>query len=212
MSDRWNAWKESVFGSGYMIWHDGLDTSAVTSRTGAARAEALEMLRLGLSVGDPHAAAALAAMHDAESIAAMRAALADARETSRVSLALSIHAIAPDPLLASHLIHVLQSTELWSWRMDAAIGLGRFSGMDDERALLDAVEKDADYLVRYHAASSLLTRWSISPSEISEHRSIFERICSGPQGNQPSGPDDFVRHHEARGLLEALKPRPPHGT
>jgi len=184
----WDDWKEQTFGSGYMIWHDGLDTSAVTCLRGQERDEALAMLRLG----------------DAESIASMKSELEKATGTSRVRLALSIHALAPDPSLARYLVDVLHSTLYWTDRIEAAIGLRHFSGPDDEQALLESVEADPEYLVRNHASESLLIRWKIEPHEISKHEAIFKRICGAPSG-EPNSPEHVRGFVEARAMLEKLK-------
>ena len=101
---------------------------------------------------------------------------------------------------------VLQSPLFWTHRIDAAIGLRDFSGEDDERALLEAVERDPDYLVRNHACDSLLVRWKITPSKVNEHDEIFRRII-GPPGDAAPGPEDFARFREARGMMERLRPK-----
>jgi len=205
-TDRWRAWKEQTFGNDYMIWHDGLYTAGVAALTGQPRDEALSMLRLGLSLGDDHAAEALAAMGDAASVESMRAKLADAQGTEKVRLALAMHELQPDPVLAEHLVDVLRGPLHWAHRIDAAMGLRRFSGAADEAALLRAVEEDPDYLVRYHACDSLLVRWGIQPAEVTGHREIFERVC-GPKDDAPLEAGDFARFREARALLEGLRER-----
>lgn len=202
--DRWRAWKEQTFGNDYMIWHDGLYTAQVTSLSGDAREEALSMLRLGLSLGDSHAAEALAAMGDASTVAAMRAELGNAEGAEKVRLALALHELEPDPALAASLVEVLRGPLHWAHRIDAAMGLRRFSGADDEAALLVAVEKDPDYLVRYHACDSLLIRWGARPAEVTGHPEIFEAMC-GPRDDTPLGEDDFARFRQARRLLERLR-------
>jgi hypothetical protein len=203
-SAEWQAWKEATFGSEYAIWHDGLSTEAVADLRGEARRRALEMLRLGLELGDSHAAEALAAMNEAGAAPAMRAQLHTAQGADRVRVALAVHAVTPDPELATRLVGVLRGHPSWSARVDAAIGLRQFAGAPDEAALIDAVAKDAEYLVRYHASESLLARWRVSPPEISKHPSVFSDIC-GPDEGKPSA-DDFVRYARARAELEKLKP------
>jgi HEAT repeat protein len=190
-------------GTGYMIWHDGLDVGAVTGLSGEARAQALTMLRLGLSLGDDHAAVALAAMGDDTAIGDMLALLAGASGSERVRLALAVHCLRPDPSLAAHLVAVLQGEGHWGPRIDAAIGLRNFAGADDEAALLAAVA-DREYLVRYHACETLLVRWRVRPTDISRHRKIFAGIC----GPQEGAPDDayLARYAAARELLLARRP------
>lgn len=201
---RWAAWKEATFGTPYMIWHDGLDVGAVTRQRGAAREEARAMLRLGLSLGDSHAAEALAALGDASEAEAMRALLATAHGTERVRLALALHAVRPDPSLAGELVAVLQSPVHWGTRVDAAIGLRHFAGAADEAALLAAVA-DPEYLVRYHACESLLARRGVRPGELMRHAEVFSRIC-GPDDRAPTD-EDLARYAEARARLLALAGR-----
>lgn len=198
----WQAWKDATFGSGYMIWHDGLDVDAVTRLRGEARERAVDMLRLGLTQGDAHAAQALAAMGEPATRAEILAQLARSSGGSRVRLALAAHALRPDPALAAHLVEVLRSELHWGERIDAAIGLRRFTGDADETALLAAVG-DADYLVRYHACESLLARWRVAPADISGHPEIFARICDPDEG--AASTNDAARHAEARALLLALR-------
>lgn len=201
--ERWKAWKLKTFDTDYMIWHDGLYVGAVTDLTGKEREDALVMLRLGVSLGDSHASEALAAMKDVDSLGPMKAELAKASGAEKVRIALAIHALSPDAGLAAELIIVLQGPDHWSTRIDAAIGLREFSGSDDEAALLETVEKDPDYLVRYHAAESLLVRWKVDPPDLSKHDAIFGLIVSAE--DKPLTPDDFARFKKARALLERFK-------
>lgn len=194
----WARWKEQTFGSAHEIGRGGLNTGAVTRRRGARRAEALAMLRLGLTLGDSDAAAALAAMGDATAAESIRRRLGEVAGAERVKLALALHELRPDPSLAAELVAVLQSRLSWSERIDAAIGLRSFRGADDEAALLAAVA-DPDYLVRYHACESLLARWRVRPAEIARHADIFPLIG----GDGPPTAADLERLAEARARLLA---------
>lgn len=195
--DEYGAWKLATFGSDYMIWHDGLNTGAVTELVGDARARAVQMLRLGVDIGDSHAAEALAAMGESSSVEALRALLARSRGEDRVRVALAIHRLGSEPSLAAHLVDVLRGPLHWGERMAAAIGLRHFDGRNDELALLDAVEHDAEYLVRYHAAESLLARFRV-PARLPGHPAIFDCVArrSGTLA-------------QARQALERVRPRRP---
>lgn len=197
------AFKESTFGSEYMIWHDGLYTGGVSRLTGEARAHALAMLRFGLSIGDAHAAEALAAMGDDGARDAMLASMTGADGATVVRTALAAHALRAEPGLAAHLVRVLESGEHWSVRIDAAIGLRHFRGAEDERALLDRVEHDVEYLVRYHASESLLARWKVKRREINAHPAIFALI-STPSDGAPSK-EHLAGYARARAALLALR-------
>lgn len=209
----WSRWKEETFGTGYHIWHEGLDVRAVTRLKGQARERALAMLRLGRSLGDDHASEALAAMGDAPTIAAMRARL-DADDpplspTTRVRFAVILHSIEPDPSLAEHLVAVLGAPwskgQPWSPRIDAAIGLRGFSGAADEAALFAAVG-DPNYHVRCHACESLLHRRGASRRQVSDHPRLFALI-RGPDGDDVPTADDLARYDAARERLRAFRAR-----
>jgi HEAT repeat protein len=172
------SWKEATFGSGYMIWHEGLDVGAVTSLRGDARQQALTMLQVGLADGDAHAATALAAMGERSAVQTMHALLASSSGSARVRIALAIHHIDPDPSLSKHLIEVLNDTsQHWGILIDAAIGLRQFHPtITTEVALFEATSHD-EYLVRYHAASTLLALWGVVPVEVDKHKQLFAAVC-----------------------------------
>lgn len=209
----WSRWKEETFGSGYHIWHEGLDVDAVTGLQGQARERALAMLRLGRSLGDDHASEALAAMGDAPTIAAMRARL-DVGDpplppATRVRFVRVLHAVAPDPRLADHLVAILDATwskgQPWSPRVDAAVALRAFAGEADEAALLRAVA-DPSYLVRCHACESLLHRWRARRRQVSDYPALFALI-RGPDDDDAPTVGDLARYAEARQRLRALAAR-----
>jgi hypothetical protein len=204
--DNYRRWKGAVFGSDYMIWHDGLDVSAVQSLTGDARENALGMLHKGVELKDPDAAQALAAMGEVSAVAEMRVQLRQSSGENKVRLALAIHALSPDESLANELIEVLENASLHrSTQTSAAIGLRNFGDSASERALLDAIEHNGNFLVRYHASESLLLRWRVVPSDISQHLEIFELIGSPQTGVIAA--DEQARLSEAIVRLEKLRKR-----
>jgi HEAT repeat protein len=196
-------WKQRTFGTEYEIWHDGLYTAAVTSLTGSAREEALRMLRIGLSVGDSHAAEALAAMQDTSAISHMQHQLSTLRGAEAVRTALALRELTGDESLAAHLITVLETSGSWSERIDAAMGLRHFTAADSEAALLATIERDPEYLVRYHACDSLLVRWRIEPHDIAAHPDIFPNIIA--RDDRPLDDSDRARFATARRQIEALR-------
>lgn len=197
----WLAWKTATFGDGYQIWHEGLDTDAVTRLRGPARSEALVMLRRGLALDDEHAAQALSALADHASAPAIRELLARSHGATRVRLALALHFLGSEPALAEHLIDVLHDTG--HGRLEAAIGLRHFRGDDDEAALFLAVG-DPDYLVRYHACNSLLHRWGVQRPDVTRYPRIFALIRTPGEG-----PPDAAQagYEAARALLRTIKAR-----
>ena len=212
MADRrteWLAWKTATFGDGYLIWHEGLDVEAVTGLRGAARTQALTMLRLGHALDAEHAAQALSAMRDRASGPALRELLARSQGATRVRVALSLHLLKREPALADHLIEVLRSKTddpptHGSGRLDAVIGLRHFGDRSDEAALFEAVG-DPDFLIRNHACGSLLHRWGVAQPEVERYPDIVALIRAPAEGP----PDAAARagYAQARELLRALKVR-----
>lgn len=194
--DTYRQWKEKLFGSDYMIWHDGLYERGVSALRGAAREEAVRMLRVGLAYDDAYAAQALAAMDERDATEDVRALLPRVSGGARVRVALALFRLAADPAMAAEIGAVLAPSALpWGERIDAAIALRDFTDDASERALLAAIDDD-EYLVRYHACNSLLVRWRVKPSDISQHRDIFPLITTSASR---SG------HVEARTMLLALR-------
>ena len=204
---QWLVWKTATFGDGYLIWHEGLDTGAVLRLRGAARAEAVAMLRIGLGLDDEHAAQALSAVRDHSSAPAMRELLARSQGSTRVRIALALHFLRRQPALADPLITVLCGAgagETWSGRLDAAMGLRHFRGRADEAALLAAVG-DPEYLVRYHACNSLLHRFGVARPDIDRYPKIFALVRVPGEG--PPDPQALAGYDAARELLRAIKAR-----
>jgi len=198
----WRAWKEATFGTDYMIWHDGLYTGGIARQQGKARAETLQMLLLGLQLGDPVAAEALGAMGAREALEGLRALLPNTRGQATVTVALAIHDLEPDPALADEIIEVLRAHPLWGDRIKAAIALRRFPAEKVGDVLLHSVAHDPDYLVRYHASDSYLRVHDVDPPEISEHPDIFGDIVTGDE--RKPAPADFQRFARAAEALRRL--------
>jgi HEAT repeat protein len=201
-------WKTSTFGRPYDIWHDGLYTEAVTTLTGDERALAVEMLTFGVQQLDEHAATALAAMDETSALPHLRAALPATAGTAKVSVANAISSLSrqeDSSAMAKEMISVLEAPGVhWGVTMKAAIGLREFNDQESEDALLRAVEsKDNDYLVKYHACESLLSRWGVESSSISSHRGIFGLIGDAQQGDEIL--DNAERGMEAARRMKALK-------
>jgi hypothetical protein len=93
-------------------------------------------------------------------------------------------------------------------RMEAALGLRNFSGEASERALLDAVEHDPAYHVRYHSYYGLISRWKVKLSS-QEDQEIFKLIClsSGTSfDNATITAEDQASLSKARQRLEKHRP------
>lgn len=154
---RWKAWKLKTFDTDYMIWHDGLNTGAVSDLTGREREEALAMLRLGVSLGDSHASEALAAMKDTGSLDSMKAELLKASGAEDETAPLESVEKDPDYLVRNH----AGSSLLTRWKIDPSeisrhdaifslivaaedkdLTAGDFARFKKARALLEALKKN----------------------------------------------------------------------
>lgn len=198
--DTYRQWKEQLFGSEQMIWHDGLDERAASGLRGAAREDAVRMLRLGLAQDDAHAAQALAAMDERGASDEVRALLHRVSGGARVRVALALFRLAADAAMAAEISAVLARMALhWGERIDAAMALRHFADDESERALLAAIDDD-EYLVRYHACDSLLVRWRVKPSDVGQHRDIFALIAKSATGSER-----LALSAEARTMLLALR-------
>ncbi|KAF4633468.1 hypothetical protein G7Y89_g4640 [Cudoniella acicularis] len=198
----YNKWKLAHFGGGYSIWHEGLETSGMSGLTGNAREWARVMLLKGLELKDPHAAQLLGAMGDKSVLPELRAQLPEATGENKVRLAAAIYALEPEPeqSLASHLIDVLQHGEHQHERMNAAIELRKFEGPEVEKALRDAKEGSADFLVKYHAGGSL----GIIESRKAKEASVEEK----PADNDGVGEKPADKGMEEKPANNGLKEKP----
>jgi hypothetical protein len=207
-------WKSKTMGDPYSIWHDGLEVDWMKTLTGGAREEALIMLHYGVELGDSDCATALAAMGDVSAVPKIRNKFSESTDLAKVASTLAIHELVPDEALAGNLIDVLKnplSSEIDATsmaRMKAAIGLRNFSGEASERALLDAVEHDPAYLVRYHSYYGLISRWNVKLSS-QEDDAIFKLIClssNRSSNNKTITAEDQASLSEARQRLEKHRP------
>lgn len=213
--DEFYNWKNKTMGDPYTIWHDGLDVKWMGSLTGSKREEALVMLHRGLEDGDTDCATALAAMGDVSAAPKIRVKFSKSGDREKVASTLALHELVPDESHVDKLIEVLknrqpgQSSYLDGMaRMNATLGLRNFSDEKVEHALLDAVEHDPSYHVRYHSYYGLISRWKVKLST-EEDQEIFKLIClsSGTSfDNTTITAEDQAKLSEARQRLEKHRP------
>ncbi len=102
---------------------------------------------------------------------------------------------------------MLKNGSYWGEKMPAAIGLLHFSGEASERALLEAVEHEGAFLVRYHAVNSLVGRWKVRTDD--PRRKDIGRLIGRPNGAVDRNEvvtEEFQRNlTEARVQLESLR-------
>jgi len=165
-----------------MVWHDGPDFTRLIELAGTAPADVARMLAAGLEAGDPLAAQSIAALAEAglapdgaESL--LRAAVPDATESLLVRVAQALHVLTGDESWAIPIATVLASDAFWGVRIDAAIALAAFTPTADLVASLGRAVRDDEYLVRYHAANTLL-RYAGHTDDIADHPDLFDKITS----------------------------------
>jgi len=123
-----------------------------------------------------------------------------------IEVARAVVALGGDPQAAAEAGIAALTRGGWSDRLDAAQGLRHLPGEGVEEALFTVVAEDPDYLVRYHAAESLLALAQVTPGDISEHPGVFPDLTAG--AGQESTAEPAVRHRRAAAALRALLVKP----
>jgi hypothetical protein len=204
---------------------DGVDFARIKALAAAHPPTAERMLRLGLSLCDPIAAQAITVTKLRALLPELKA-LLDPANTSgglvraagaggagagaaaagrvsafRVDVVRAVNAVDPATDYAPHLVPLLSDRER-NVRISAAMGARRFHRDGVTKALLETVRRDKEYLVRYHAAQSLLELGDIYPRDIADHRRLFDAI-TGPMTGSPVAAD-FDRYALGARMLEKM--------
>jgi HEAT repeat protein len=180
VTDQWAQWRRKVFGDPYLVWHDGPDFRALLRAARRDPAGVAGMLALGIREHDPVAAESVAALASARRLPSgldevLRAETATASGTFAVEAARTLHRLTADPAWAAPVLSILAGTEHWSVRLRAAMALVDFPPSPQIVAALAEAVADHDYLVRYHAANTLL-RYAGRTSDISADPELFGKL------------------------------------
>ncbi|MDH6130684.1 HEAT repeat protein [Kitasatospora sp. MAA4] len=207
----WDAYRAAMFGDPYLVWHEGVDLTALAATTGAAREEAVRMLLVGLRAGDPVAAQGLRELRPVEAVPALREAAEPGREPGlRVRAAQALLSLTGDQDWARPVADVLDSTaEFWGVRIDAAAALRDFAPTPALVAALVRAAQDPEYLVRYHASSTLLA-YAGRKRDVSAYRRWFPRLAAPPAGTAPTD-EHRAAWQTVAGELAAAVPVAPAG-
>lgn len=203
-SETWYEFKERIFGTDYMIWHDGVgDYSRELSREDPEHVR--KMILDGLNYEDYVAAEALKQVDIPELIPELIERLPKVRGKFQIELATMLQEKAPPPddRYAKVVTHELLYPT-WYMRMDSAILLRNFPAEYVNETLLDRVANDPDYYVRYHSADSYIKVNKLQPNEIYGYPDIFPFITT-PTEQKDETPEDYERHKKAADMLRALK-------
>ncbi len=179
----WQLWRREIFGDPYLVWHEGPEFAALLAAARSDPRAVERMLRAGLAIADSLAAQsftalAAAGLAPADAVSILRTALGRAEGEFRIRVAEALYALTRDPQWATAVAGVLVGAESEFVRLDAAIAL---AGFPPSTALVQALAtavRDPEYLVRFHAANTLL-RWSGDRRQVDHVPALFEKI-TGP--------------------------------
>jgi hypothetical protein len=194
----WAEWSETAFGTPYEVWHDGLDISRAASAYVADPAEAHAMLLEGITLHDALAPKVIDALlaHGHE-VPALVAALRDAHDQGgwdfAIASAVALYRATADDAWDGWLLRALREGPSWTVRIDAAIALRDFAPRAARIDRLATAVTDPDYLVRYHAGTTLL-RYAGEASDIAD-LPVFQDILDEPAA------DAAERHARASGQM-----------
>ncbi|GIG99994.1 HEAT repeat domain-containing protein [Plantactinospora mayteni] len=207
----WQHWRRGVFGDPYLVWHDGPDFTWLLTVAGDEPEVVARMLGAGIAERDPLAAQSIATLAgdglappDAEAL--LRAALPGASGTFKVRVAQALHVLTGDEAWAEPVVSVLADGAHWGDRIDAAMALAGFAPTPGLVDALAAAVRERHYLVRYHAANTLL-RYAGRRPDISDHPTLFGLICSGNDDPEPDTEVGEQRAEAARRLSAAALSR-----
>lgn len=192
----WADFRLEVFGEPYLVWHDGADFHEIARRFAEDPEHVLAMLRLGIGENDDVAAQACRHLEPTEEqkpavTALLRELRGPAYGSTQTEVAASLHALGEgDPAEhAADIVRVLRSPAHWGVRLDAARRLEAFAPTPELVAALAEAVRDEEYLVRFHAASTL-RHWAGGEGRIDQDADLFGLITTD------SHPDGWARAAE----------------
>lgn len=205
MDESYEDFSVRMFGTPYMVWHDGPDTSSLARlQSPEEREHAFQMLLKGMAQQDGVAIEGLGVL-DAERALPYVKKLRPDLTNQGIVVAYVQFMKKFDPTcevddLVNLLVHVVNHGGFTA--LDAIIALRQVPTAHSVKTLLSLVEKSSEYLVRYHAANSLLHIAGVAPSSIDQHPALFESIRGPSEGG--AQPEDYARYAEAAASLRAM--------
>lgn len=195
----WDDLRQRLFGTPYEVWHDGIQEGQLDL---ADPAELRATLSEGLEAGDWVAAVAVRRLADPALLPLVAARLGIGGGRFAVEAARAIASLGGDRRAATAWVVEALGWGGWPDRLDVAMGLRHLPGEGVIEALLAAVENDPEYLVRYHAAESLLHLGGIEPTDITLHPDVFSDLVAG--ADQELTAEHRDRHARAAAALRRL--------
>jgi len=178
----WSRFRLDTFGEPYLVWHNGPDYSTFDALWSADQGFVENALLDGLALRDPLAAQAIARLPLADParerfVALLAGHIGQQPVGFHLRVAETLFRLTGDQSWSREVVRVLLGAGLWSDRFDAAIALASFA---PTAQLIDALAlcvQDPDYLVRYHAANTLLGYSGRDP-DVTTSGDYFSRIRS----------------------------------
>ncbi|MBL7258703.1 HEAT repeat domain-containing protein [Paractinoplanes lichenicola] len=192
----WRQWRREMFGDPYVVWHEGPQFAALLEAARREPRRVERMLRAGLAAGDTVAAQsftglAAAGLAPADAVSILRTGLIRATDEFRIRVAEALHALTGDPGWATPIAEVLTEATSELVRLDAAIALASFPPNSSLIQTLATAVVDPEYLVRYHAANTLL-RWSGDPRQVDGVPTLLEKITDRAEGAWRAAADELT--------------------
>ena len=179
-------WRLSVFGDPYMVWHDGPDFNRLEKAYTKDPELVDRMLVAGVAEQDALAAESIGHLEPESSVPQALAALAAGVVTPSGDYSLrraeTLWALAGDHTHLEAMIAILLGDDHWGVRLDAAIAMAPLQPTSEAIHALQQAVADEEYLVRYHAAESLLSYADREP-DIAGH-DLFESLRMPPAGEE----------------------------
>jgi hypothetical protein len=192
--EEYAAWERGVFGDPYLVWHDGPDFTRLVAFAHADLPAVGRMLAHGVRSGSPVAAQSYEALagiglvpDGAQQV--LRAAVPVAQGAFLVVVAEALHALTGDESWAEPIVSVLTARSQFD-RLDAAMALARFTPTARLVEVLARAVADPEYLVRYHAANTLL-RYAGVEQSVSDRPEIFQKITDDHPAHWRSAADEL---------------------
>ncbi|MBB5868255.1 hypothetical protein F4553_001634 [Allocatelliglobosispora scoriae] len=180
--DEWTAWRRRVFGDPYLVWHEGAEFQVLLQTCAAEPAETAAMLAAGLGYADHVAAESIAVLAETGrapegSLELLKAASATASGAFAIRVAQALRVMTGDEGWTRLIVRVLHTDDHWGGRLDAAMALARFTPTDELIGELGRAVRDPEYLVRIHAADTLL-RYAGRKRDAEAYPRIFSAITA----------------------------------
>jgi hypothetical protein len=180
--DDYAAWRESIFGEPYLVWHDGPGFDDLARSFAEDPDQVTAMLAAGLDDNDALAAESMRELEvdDAQRarfVELLTAALPGATGALQVEIGASLAALTGDGSWAAEVVTVLDSPDAhWGVRLDAARRLADVGATPDLVAAAARGVCDPEYLVRYHSARTLLSWAGRASTDPSDDEALFALI------------------------------------